>query len=143
MDARGRHAGLAGRWQAVFHSSDLGNEGCKIFRLNFGSISTLFTANIMFSCFLKRDILILKVEQLTCSRILLAALWYPVFEKSIQNGMCYSPITDSHRFVKEKDVPSTMFACLATLEMLDLSPDQFKILFFFQTSCSSKLSGFN
>lgn len=114
MDARGRHAGLAGRWQAVFHSSDSGNEGCKIFRLNFGSISTLFTAKIIFSCFLKKDILILKVEQPTCSTILLAALWYPVFEKSIQNGMCYSPITDSHRFVKEKDVPSTMFACLAT-----------------------------
>lgn len=101
MDASGRQVGLAGGWQAVFHSSDLRNQGCKIFRLNFGSISTPFTANIVFSCFLKKDIVILEVEQPTCSSILLAALWYPVFEKSIQNGMSYSPITDSHRFVKE------------------------------------------
>lgn len=82
--------------------------------LNFGPISIPFTANVVFSSFLKRDIVILKVKQPTCSSILLAALWYSVFEKSIQNGMFYSPITDSHRFVKEEAAPSTMVACLVT-----------------------------
>lgn len=73
MDASGRQAVLAGRWQAVFHSSDLRNQGCKIFRqpLNVGPISIPFTANITFSHFLRRDIVILKVKKPACSSILL------------------------------------------------------------------------
>lgn len=48
--------------------------------------------------------------------------------------------TDSWR---NRLCPQQCLCALSLVEMLYPSPDQFNILFFLQTSCSSKLSGFN